>query len=106
MDLVPEFDSDGEWAVPTVNSTDDFELSRAVKDRGRPTGEYDVLSNTDTVKQSLVNWETLFVQFRDEHGDLLPVKVALPSITDVEEEELAPSTSKGKRKAEPEDFSD
>lgn len=146
MDLVPDFDPEGEWTVPTVETTDDFELSRAVKERGRPTGEYDLLSNNDTVKQSLMNWETLFIRFRDENGEcfgdtahiqshccqsliycntnyhmpahlyvhtwssgnLLPVKVALPSIADVEEEEPAPAPapSKGKRKAGPEDFSD
>ncbi|KAI0775393.1 hypothetical protein BC629DRAFT_1595032 [Irpex lacteus] len=108
MDLVPDFDPEGEWAVPTVETTDDFELSRAVKERGRPTGEYDLLSNKDTVKQSLMNWETLFIRFRDDNGNLLPVKVALPSIADVEEEEPAPAPapSKGKRKAGPEDFSD
>ena len=69
MDLVPDFDPEGEWVIPAVNSVDDFELSRAVKDRGRPTGKYTVLSNEGTVKQSLVNWESLFIQFKDEDGE-------------------------------------
>lgn len=37
----------------------------------------------------------------------MSVKVAMPSIADDEEEEVpAPSTSKGKRKAGPQDFMD
>lgn len=66
--LIPDLDPEGEWTLPTVESTDDFELSRALRDRGRPTGQYEVLSNTDTIKQSVPNWETLFIQFKDEHG--------------------------------------
>lgn len=69
MDFVPDLDPDGEWELPPVESVDSFELSRAVKERGRPTGEYEVLSAKETVKQSLVNWETVFLQFKDENGE-------------------------------------
>lgn len=62
-------DADEDWEIPSVKSTDDFELSRALKDRGRMTGQYEVLSVMETVKQNLVNWETVFIQFRDEHGE-------------------------------------
>ncbi|KAI0700593.1 hypothetical protein BC835DRAFT_396778 [Cytidiella melzeri] len=106
MDLVPDLDPEGEWTVPPVESTEDFDLSRALKDRGQPTGEYEVLAVTSTVKESVTNWEALFIQFKDENGGLRPVKVALPSIADEEEEEVIPSSSKGKRKAGPQDFSD
>lgn len=65
-----------EWAVPIVESEDAFELCRAVKDKGtgkeksRWTGRFERLDKSATVKASLVNWETLYVQFRDsENGE-------------------------------------
>jgi hypothetical protein len=69
MGLLPDQDPEDEWTPPVVTSIDDFELSRAVKDKGKPTGKYNLLANSDTVKQSLVNWETLFIQFKDENGE-------------------------------------
>lgn len=69
LGLVPDLDPNGEWEVPMVKSVDAFELSRAIKERGRPTGQYEVLSTKETVKQSLMNWESLFIQFRDENGE-------------------------------------
>ncbi|KAI0082526.1 hypothetical protein K474DRAFT_1655316 [Panus rudis PR-1116 ss-1] len=103
-DLLPsEADlHDPEWQVPQVTSTDEFELCRAVKEKGRPTGKYSVLDENSTVKSSLVNWESVFVQFKDEEGALLPIKVSIPSLDDEEEEEVRPTAqSKGKRKARP-----
>lgn len=59
-----------EWTVPRVQSEDDFELCRGFRDKGRFTGRYERLIGDGTVKTSLVNWETLFVQFRDmESGE-------------------------------------
>ena len=62
---------DPDWIVPTVESIEDFELARAVKERGRPTGQYETLQGKDVVKQTVTNWESLFIQFRDERGEWL-----------------------------------
>lgn len=51
-----------------MKSTKDFELSRGLKEKGRPTGEYEVLESTEKVKDNLVNWETVYIQFRDGSG--------------------------------------
>ncbi|KAF8214167.1 hypothetical protein K438DRAFT_1564059, partial [Mycena galopus ATCC 62051] len=53
--------------VPRPTKVRDFELCKAVKDRGKLTGEYHLL---DDLKVSIrdagvANWEALFVQFRD-----------------------------------------
>lgn len=56
---------DPEWTPPVVQSVDDFELCRAVRERGRPTGQYETLLTKDVVKQTVANWESLFIQFRE-----------------------------------------
>ncbi|KAG8218882.1 hypothetical protein J3R82DRAFT_4561 [Butyriboletus roseoflavus] len=105
--------------VPRVESTEDFELCRVVKDKGKsnaassasPPVSYETLGPATPIKGLLNNWETLYVQFRDEDGNLLPVEVSQPSLLDEEDEEprrapLAPESpaavGKGKRKAPPE----
>lgn len=60
---------DPEWEVPAVQSVDDFELAKAVKEKNRPTGKYESLEGTSTLKAFLVNWETVFIQFRDSQGE-------------------------------------
>lgn len=53
----PEFD---------VESEQDFELCRAVKEKGKPTGAFEVLDASITLRDAgLSGWETLFLQFRD-----------------------------------------
>jgi len=89
--------------VPTVNSIEDFELCRALKEKGKPTGAYEVLSPAQKVKDDLVNWDTVYIQFRDDSGELQPVEVTLPALID-DEDELPPPipesvVKKGKRKA-------
>ncbi|KAJ7639541.1 hypothetical protein FB45DRAFT_905957 [Roridomyces roridus] len=96
--------------VPRVTSADDFELCKAVKERGKLKGEFTVL---DEHKLSIrdagvANWEPLFIQFRDDSGDLLPV--AFTPFED-DDDEVTPqfvpapqpeeSTSRGKRKTRP-----
>ncbi|KAJ7506575.1 hypothetical protein B0H11DRAFT_235699 [Mycena galericulata] len=98
--------------VPTVAAVADFELCKAMKERGKLTGEYQVLED---LKASLkdagvVNWEALFIQFRDpDSGQLLPV--AFTPFED-DEDEVSPqfsapappaesSTIRGKRKTRP-----
>lgn len=111
--------------VPTVTTVDDFELFRAVKEKGKPTGDYELLDHASgRVKDHLVNWDSIYIQFRDESGtpstprsspfhrdqphlnvcpagELQPVEVEVPALVEEEEEEPAPvaSSSKGKRKA-------
>ena len=63
---LPEVDP--QWEVPQVTSVDDFELCKAVKERGRPTGQYEPLSPDATVKQSVPNWESLYIQFKNKQG--------------------------------------
>ncbi len=69
---LPEVDP--EWEVPQVTSVDDFELCKAVKERGRSTGQYEPLSPDATVKQSVLNWESLFIQFKNEQGTPYPFR--------------------------------
>jgi hypothetical protein len=45
-----------------------FEISRAVKDKGKRTVQYEVLDGSRNVKDTLTNWEVLFLQFRDQSG--------------------------------------
>jgi len=97
--------------VPKVTDEGDFEISRAIKERGKHTVEYEVLDESRKIKDALTKgWEVLFLQFRDSSGNLLPVDVTQPSLLDEEEEppRTRPmpvpslgetSTNKGKRKA-------
>ncbi|EIN10486.1 hypothetical protein PUNSTDRAFT_142493 [Punctularia strigosozonata HHB-11173 SS5] len=98
--------------VPQLSSPDDFELCRSVRDqdayrRGVLIVEYKVLDGKASVKGSLNNWESLFVQFKDRRtGELLPIQVTIPSLQDDEDEPPAPSRGrpepspgKGKRRA-------
>lgn len=60
---------------PRVQSTEDFELCRAVKDKGKsnslaPPVSYDTLDPSMPIKGTLSHWETLYVQFKDEDGML------------------------------------
>ncbi|KZT66036.1 hypothetical protein DAEQUDRAFT_730803 [Daedalea quercina L-15889] len=96
-------DETADWTVPTVTSVKDFELCRAIKERGRPTGKYETLEDDMQVRNCLTNWEALYVQFRDSDGELLPVQVSTPSVLDEEDEEAELAAArKGKRKAPPE----
>ena len=53
----PEFD---------VETEQDFELCRAVKEKGKPTGAFEVLDASITIHNAgLSGWEVLFLQFRD-----------------------------------------
>ncbi|KAJ7462065.1 hypothetical protein FB451DRAFT_1267685 [Mycena latifolia] len=99
--------------VPLISNARDFELCKGTKERGKLTGEYTPLDDPKLqIKDAgVVNWEPLFVQFRDpDSGDLLPV-VFVPFEDDedeVSQQFSAPapapveaSTSRGKRKARP-----
>jgi len=65
------------------------------------TVRYTLLEEGGTVKQlGLLNWEVLYVRYKDPSGELLEVDVTEPSL---EEEDESPqgtqSDSKGKGKA-------
>lgn len=50
----------------SVVESDDFELCRALKERGQPTGVFEVLEPSKLLKDSgLSGWDTIFLQFRD-----------------------------------------
>ncbi|KAG1906883.1 uncharacterized protein F5891DRAFT_974726 [Suillus fuscotomentosus] len=85
-------------SFPHVQSTSDFELARAVKEKEKTRSgvTYEALESNKAVRGLLTNWEVLYFQFRDE-GNLMPVEVTQPSLLDDEEEE--PPVNKGKRKA-------
>ncbi|TFY54334.1 hypothetical protein EVG20_g9747 [Dentipellis fragilis] len=99
---------------PSIQSTDDFVISKEVKENKRSTGKYQQLDDGQLLRDVASNWEVLFVQFKDPSGNILPVTVSIPSITDDGEEEAPPesdngmdvdapteSDRKGKRKAPP-----
>ena len=62
-------EDDSEWTIPRVETTEDFELAKAVKEKGRPTGRYETLVGSSQLKKVLVNWDSVFVQFRDPNGE-------------------------------------
>ena len=72
VDMLLGVAPDPEWTPPEVESVDDFELCRAIRERGRPTGEYEKLTTTDIVKQTVMNWESLFIQFRENGTSHVP----------------------------------
>ena len=110
--------------VPVAKTVDDFDLCRAVKEKGKPTGNYVPMGALEKVKDHLVNWDSVYIQFRDESGtcstlhlilftpppsltqrasctgDLQPVEVEVPVLVEDDEEEQASaaSSTKGKRK--------
>ncbi|KAI0921217.1 hypothetical protein AcW2_006263 [Taiwanofungus camphoratus] len=94
-----DVEEDPSWTLPKIATLDDFELCRSIKEKGRPTGKYEVLEGDAVTRNALVNWEAVFVQFRDSNGELQPVKVSLPSVFDEEDEEELSAIRKGKRKA-------
>ncbi|KAF8180155.1 hypothetical protein BJ912DRAFT_1145801 [Pholiota molesta] len=93
-----------------VETVDDFELCRAVKEKGKPTGQYEVLPPTKAIRDfGLAGWDTLFLQFKDRAtGELKPITYTLPLLWEDDDGasstrpiETAPSAaSKGKRKAD------
>ncbi|KAF5322930.1 hypothetical protein D9619_000257 [Psilocybe cf. subviscida] len=94
-----------------VQTEEDFELCRAVKERGKPTGVYEVVDPSMVLRNSgFTAWEVLYLQFRDrDTGELMPIQYTLPSLLD--DDKVPPiisatsisSVSKGKRKAAEDD---
>jgi len=98
--------------VPKVESVGEIELCKAKKEKGKGTTstgqpEYEVLEGV--IKDTrLANWEVLYLQFKDEDGNALPIEYTQPSLYEEDEAlpapslDTSPSTNKGKRKAPPE----
>ncbi|KAJ7130983.1 hypothetical protein C8R46DRAFT_1141701 [Mycena filopes] len=97
--------------VPRVSAARDFELCKAIKERGKLTGEYQLLSElTLSLRDAgVANWEPLFVRFRPPGSDELGPVVFVPFEDD--EDDAPPvsapaalaeaSSSRGKRKTRP-----
>jgi hypothetical protein len=69
----------------SVESEDDFELCRAMKERGKPTGAFEPLEPYKSLKESgLSGWEAIFLQIRDrssgKHISILAVRLAVISL--------------------------
>jgi len=55
-----------------VLTTDDFEICRPVKEKGKPTGAFETLDPFKSLRDSgITGWETLFLQFRDRESGKL-----------------------------------
>lgn len=61
--------------VPHVMSLEDFELCRSIKEKGRMTGEFQVIdaNNVELKLSGLSGWEVLFIQFRDKKSGELTI---------------------------------
>ncbi|KAF9527965.1 hypothetical protein CPB83DRAFT_855095 [Crepidotus variabilis] len=83
-----------------VQTVEDFELCRIIKEKGKPTGTFEPLDSSKILRESGISgWETLCLQFRDRNtGDLIPIEYTLPPLYD-EEEPVPEGDGKGKRKA-------
>jgi hypothetical protein len=95
--------------VPSIVSLDDFVLCREVQHRGNGTTYYEALTNDQLLRDTVANWAVLFIQFKDESGahnvtvsgqisetssisgQMQPVKVSIPSLTDEDEVSYPPS---------------
>ena len=53
--------------VPVPSSIDDFAVAREVKERGRPV-QYEVLEDHQILKDVVVNWDSVFLRFKDANG--------------------------------------
>ncbi|KAJ7571803.1 hypothetical protein C8J56DRAFT_997842 [Mycena floridula] len=83
-----------ELDVPKVESTDDFEISRSTK-----TEKYEVLDTDLHLKDChFTGWETLYLQFRDSSGELLPVTFTEPALDDENDQDAVAELSSRKRK--------
>ena len=70
--------------VPTIKTVDDFQLCRAVKEKGKPTGEYELLDHeSGRVKDHLVNWDSVYSRFCDESGTSSTPRLILPAMSDL-----------------------
>jgi hypothetical protein len=69
---VPDLAGD-EQRIPSVSKLEDFELAKGYRDtnKNKPVpgilpGHFEVLKENATIKNVLNNWETVYVQFREQ----------------------------------------
>jgi len=68
----PEFD---------VETVDDFELCRAIKEKGVLSGDYEILEASTKLRDSgITGWEVLFLQFRDRETGEHIFSIKLPTL--------------------------
>lgn len=58
--------ADGEEDVPEVQSLDDFELCREIKEKRVPTGKFEILDKKAKVKDVASAYEVLVIRFRQD----------------------------------------
>ncbi|KAI9467169.1 hypothetical protein BJY52DRAFT_1162663 [Lactarius psammicola] len=80
--------------VPSIRNADDFVLSREVMERGRGTASYEVLTDDQLLRDIVGDWAVLFIQFKDESGEIQPVEVTIPSLAE-DDEDVSGMTSGG-----------
>jgi len=80
--------------VPSIRDADDFVLSREVMERGRSTASYEVLTDDQLLRDIVGDWAVLFIQFKDESGEIQPVEVTIPSLAE-DDDDVSGMTSGG-----------
>ncbi|KDR84271.1 hypothetical protein GALMADRAFT_236978 [Galerina marginata CBS 339.88] len=89
----------------SIETEEDFELCRGKREKGKLTGEYEILETAKMLRETgLTAWEAIFLQPRDKStGELVPINYTLPSMYDEEDEtptrQTEATNNKGKRKA-------
>ncbi len=59
-----------------VLTTDDFEICRPIKEKGKLTGAFEALDPSKSLRDSgITDWETLVLQFRDRESGKLFLSV-------------------------------
>ncbi|KAH9060982.1 hypothetical protein EDB87DRAFT_522607 [Lactarius vividus] len=81
--------------VPSILNVDDFVLSREVVERGRATASYEVLTNDQLLRDTVGDWAVLFIQFKNESGEIQPVEVTIPSLAEDDDDDVSGMTSAG-----------
>lgn len=68
--------------VPKITQEGEFEICRAIKERGKSTGEYEILDPSKQVKElGISGWEHLYFQFRDPSGESCSHLITLHLVT-------------------------
>ncbi|KAH9002267.1 hypothetical protein EDB86DRAFT_284308 [Lactarius hatsudake] len=80
--------------VPSILNADDFVLSREVMERGKATASYEVLTDDQLLRDVVGDWAVLFIQFKNESGEIQPVEVTIPSLAE-DDDDVSGMTSAG-----------
>ncbi|KAH9049630.1 hypothetical protein EDB84DRAFT_1452358 [Lactarius hengduanensis] len=80
--------------LPSILDAEDFVLSREVVERGRATASYEVLTDDQLLRDAVGDWAVLFIQFKNESGEIQPVEVTIPSLAE-DDDDVSGMTSAG-----------